>query len=117
MPLTYPSQSQDSYRTAFRDSHAVYDWKAGGMTLRPELRLAWQHEYGTTTDPVTAQFTGANNNFTVDGPEIGRDSLLVGVGMTMLINERTSTYIYYNGEYARTNFLSNTVSGGIRITF
>jgi len=116
VPLHFPSQSQDSYRSAF-GMKAIYDCKAGGVTLRPELRLAWQHEYGTTTYPVTAAFAGANNNFTVTGPQIGRDSLLLGVGMTALWNERVSTYVYYNGEYGRINFLGNTVSGGIRVTF
>jgi hypothetical protein len=36
---------------------------------------------------------------------------------TLILSERVSTYIYYDGEFARTNCLSNNVSGGVRIAF
>ena len=61
--------------------------------------------------------SGAGNSFTVFGPPIGRDSVLVGAGATFILNDRVSTYIYYDGEFARTNYLSNNVSGGVRISF
>ncbi|MBV9644486.1 MAG: autotransporter outer membrane beta-barrel domain-containing protein, partial [Verrucomicrobia bacterium] len=48
---------------------------------------------------------------------IGRDSLLVGAGITVILNDRVSTYLYYDGEFARTNYLSNNVTGGVRISF
>jgi hypothetical protein len=28
-----------------------------------------------------------------------------------------SAYLYYDGEFARTNYLSNNVTGGVRISF
>jgi len=62
-------------------------------------------------------FQGAGNSFTVFGPKIGRDSLLIGVGATVILSERVSSYIYYDGEFARTNYLSNNVFGGVRVTF
>jgi len=44
-PLTFGSQSVDSLTSAF-GIKASYDLKLGGAVVRPELRLAWQHEYG-----------------------------------------------------------------------
>jgi uncharacterized protein with beta-barrel porin domain len=85
--------------------------------------LAWagylaRTEYGDTAYSIVSGFaTGAGNNFTVSGPEIGRDSLLVGASTTVIWNERFSTYIFYDGEVARTNYESHNVSGGVRITF
>jgi len=35
----------------------------------------------------------------------------------VLWNGRVSTYVYYDGELARTNSSSNNVSGGVRIAF
>jgi uncharacterized protein with beta-barrel porin domain len=61
--------------------------------------------------------TGAGNSFTVSGPEIGRDSLLIGAGVSILWSDRISTYVYYDGDVARINYDSNSVSGGVRITF
>jgi autotransporter-associated beta strand protein len=116
-PLSFPSQHQDSLRTAF-GMKASYDWKIGGVIVKPELRAAWQHEYGDASYALESSLEGAGGPlFTVNGPKIGRDSLLLGAGFAVMLNERTSTYVYYDGELARTRFDSQNVSGGIRISF
>ena len=97
---------------------ASYDIQAGGVVIRPEVRAAWQHEFGDSSFALDSRFAnGAGNTFTVRGPEIGDDSLLVGAGVAVLWNERTSTYVYYDGELLRTNYRSNNVSGGMRLSF
>ena len=48
-PLSYPSQHEESFRTAI-GMRGSYDWKIGPIHLVPELRLAWQHEFG---EPIT----------------------------------------------------------------
>ncbi|MBV8276810.1 MAG: autotransporter domain-containing protein [Verrucomicrobia bacterium] len=116
-PLRFGDQSVDSIRTDL-GIKASYDWKIGGILVRPELRVAWQHEYGDSTYSIVANFAnGAGNNFTVNGPPIGRDSLLIGAGVAVLWNDRISTYIYYDGELARTDYDSQSVTAGFRITF
>jgi outer membrane autotransporter protein len=116
-PLTFPDQNTESERTAF-GAKASYDWKVGHITVIPQVSAAWQHEYGATAYSVVASFAnGAGNSFTVNGPQIGRDSLLVGAGATVIWNERVSTYLYYDGEVARTNYQSHNVTGGFRISF
>ena len=49
--------------------------------------------------------------------EIGRDSLLIGAGAAVIFNDRVSVYAYYDGELARTNYSSNNVSAGVRVSF
>jgi autotransporter-associated beta strand protein len=116
-PLKFPDQNTESERTAF-GAKASYEWKVGQIVLIPQVSLAWQHEFGDTAYSIVSGFaTGAGNNFTVTGPEIGRDSLLIGAGATVIWNDRVSTYLYYDGEVARTNYESHNVSGGVRITF
>jgi outer membrane autotransporter protein len=116
-PLAYPGQNAESFRTAL-GMKASYDWKIGPIHLIPELRLAWQHEFGDTEYSLVSSFaSGAGNSFTVTGPEIGRDSMLLGAGFAIHWNDRISTYAYYDGELFRTNYLSNNVSAGVRITF
>jgi autotransporter-associated beta strand protein len=116
-PLTYPDQSTDSWTTAFGvKSH--YDWQVGRVLVRPEITVAWQHEYGDQAYSIVSSFAnGAGTSFTVTGPKIGRDSLLLGAGVAILWSDRISTYVYYDGDLARTNYESNSVTGGIRITF
>ena len=116
-PLKFPDQNTESERTAF-GAKASYEWKVGNITAIPEVRAAWQHEFGSVEYSVVASLaSGAGNSFTVKGPLIGRDSLLIGAGATVILNERVSAYLYYDGEVARTNYLSNNVSGGVRISF
>jgi autotransporter-associated beta strand protein len=116
-PLNFPDQNTESERTAF-GAKASYEFKVGQITVLPQVNAAWQHEFGDTAYSVVAGFaSGAGNNFTVSGPDIGRDSLLVGAGATVIWNERVSTYVFYDGEFARTNYISNNVSAGVRIAF
>ncbi|MBV9275684.1 MAG: autotransporter domain-containing protein [Verrucomicrobia bacterium] len=116
-PLTYPDQSTDSWTTSI-GIKSYYDWQVGHVLVRPEVSLAWQHEYGDNAYSIVAGFAnGAGTNFTVTGPPIGRDSLLVGAGVAVIWSDRVTTYIYYDGDLARTNYQSNSITGGVRITF
>ena len=82
------------------------------------MRAAWQHEFGDSSYAITSRLaSGAGNSFTVSSPQIGDDSLLLGAGFAVLWNERTSTYVYYDGELGRSNYSSNNVSGGVRLAF
>jgi outer membrane autotransporter protein len=117
LPLTFNDQNAESTRTAL-GAKMSYDWHVGHILVRPELRAAWQHEFGDTEYSIVSSFAnGAGNSFTVNGPAIGRDSLLIGAGAAVLLNDRVSVYAYYDGELARTNYSSNNVSAGVRITF
>lgn len=116
-PLSFRSQHQDSLRTAL-GMKASYDWKLGGVVIRPEVRASWQHEYGDTAYQLDASFDNSGSSlFSVNGPELGRDSLLLGAGFAIIWNERTSTYVYYDGELARTNYNAQNVSAGVRLSF
>jgi len=115
-PLDFPGQYQDSLRSAF-GMKASYDWKLGGIVIKPEISAAWQHEFGDSTFAIDSTFAGSSDTFSVNGPRIGRDSLLLGAGFAILWNERTSTYLYYDGQLARTRYDENSVSGGIRVSF
>jgi uncharacterized protein YhjY with autotransporter beta-barrel domain len=117
LPLTFNDQNANSSRTAL-GAKASYDLHAGHVLIRPEIRAAWQHEFGDTANSIVASFAnGAGNSFTVDGPAIGRDSLLIGAGAAVIFNDRVSVYAYYDGELARTNYSSNNVSAGVRLSF
>ena len=116
-PLNISGSTAQSIRSAL-GFKASYDWKVGGLLIKPELRAAWQHEYGESSHAIGATFVnGASNGFLVNGPVIGRDSLLLGAGFAIQCSERCATYLYYDGELARTRFDRNAVSGGVRIAF
>jgi outer membrane autotransporter protein len=116
-PLNIDSQNVESERTAI-GMKASYEWKVGHVIIKPEISAAWQHEFGDQSYSIVSSFAnGAGNSFTVSSPPIGRDSLLIGAGTAVLLNDRLSIYAYYDGELLRTNYQSNDVSAGVRLTF
>ena len=115
-PLDYGSQSADSLRSAI-GMKATYEYRTHGILIRPEMRAAWQHEFGDVQYAISSSLVGGGPAFIVQGAEIGRESLLLGVGVSVLWNERASTYLYYDGELGRTNYSSNNISGGVRLEF
>ncbi|MEP6668965.1 MAG: autotransporter-associated beta strand repeat-containing protein [Chthoniobacter sp.] len=116
-PLNVHGGKGESLRSAF-GLKASYDWKVGGILIKPEIRAAWQHEYGDSAYELGSNFAnGAGNSFTVAGPQLGRDSVLLGAGFAIQFNERMSTYFYYDGELGRKNYQSTSVTGGFRVAF
>jgi outer membrane autotransporter protein len=116
-PLKIDSQNAQSERTAL-GMKASYEWKVGHVIVKPEISAAWQHEFGDQAYSIVASFAnGAGNSFTVTSPQIGRDSLLIGAGATVLLSDRISVYAFYDGELLRTNYESNNLSAGVRMTF
>ncbi len=96
---------------------AAYALNVGSVVIRPEVRAQWKHEYLDSTPEISARFNGADEVFTVNGPKIGRDSLLIDAGASVEFNPSLSIYAYYTGELGRTNYQSNAVNGGFRIAF
>jgi outer membrane autotransporter protein len=116
-PLDIHGGEGESLRTAF-GFKASYDWKVRHIIIRPEFSAAWQHEFGDTVFALNSNFGGSSgSSFLADGPRMGRDSALLGAGISIQLNERVSTYFYYDGELGRKNFESNSVTGGLRVAF
>jgi outer membrane autotransporter protein len=116
-PLAINGQTAESSRTAL-GIRAFYETQICGVAVRPEVKLAWQHEFGDSTYSITSSFASLGGNpFTVTGATIGRDSLLIGAGFSILWTPRFATYVYYDGEVCRTNYSSHNVSGGFRLQF
>jgi hypothetical protein len=85
--------------------------------VRPELRAAWQHECGNVAYSIDSQFASdpAVSSPCTAGPLVKMPSAEREPGRTM--NERVSTYVYYNGQAGGDNYDSHNVSGALRISF
>ena len=68
------------------------------VTMLPELRLRWLHEYGDTDRRVTAAFVGApaGGSFRLSGAEAPRDALLAGLGWTGVVSQRLRIHADYD---------------------
>jgi autotransporter-associated beta strand protein len=113
--LRIDSQSQDSLKSA-AGLRASYAKKMGGVVLIPEVRAQWGHEYLTSTPSINAGFT-SDDSFTVHGPHIGHDSLLLDAGASAQLTPRVAIFGFYGGELFRENYTAHSINGGVRVTF
>ncbi len=116
-PLKIDGRDAESVRSAL-GIRASYDWEVGNVIVKPEIRVAWRHEYGDTTYSLNGSFLDVDcPPFLVSGPETGRDSMLIGAGFAVQCSDRISTYLYYDGEVGRQRYDRHAVSGGVRVAF
>ncbi|TDU71312.1 outer membrane autotransporter protein [Prosthecobacter fusiformis] len=116
-PLSYRDQEQESLRTNL-GAKISYVIPAGRVRITPQARVTWQHEFMDATQSIDSSFaSGPGPVFTVDGPEMGRDSALVTAGVTVQFNPSVAAYAFYTGQLGRTNYDSHNVTVGVRISF
>ncbi len=116
-PLAIQNGSGESLRTAF-GFKASNDWRVGRVLIKPETRAAWQHESGDGAYDLTSSLAnGAGGAFNVNGPQIGRDAALIGAGFAIQWSDRLSTYLYYDGQIGRSNYDSQSITGGMRMAY
>ncbi len=119
IPLHFPDQNQSAYRTnlGFRVAHEQVMKPGEGLTVVPEVRAAWRHDFGDNSYGITSNFIGCDDQFTVHGPWIGSDSAVVDIGLTAYCTQQLSAYIFYQGQFGRDNYNNNAISGGMRFAF
>ena len=79
---------------------ARYQWS--GTRFQPTLDLAWVHAFGDAATQVDARFAAAPtaSAFRVAGPELDRDRLALGLGLTAWTGKHARLDLNYNGEFA-----------------
>jgi hypothetical protein len=86
-------------------------------TLVPEVRAGWQHEFLDASQTLTAQLVGtAASPFAVVGTSFGRDSAVVGVGVSHEFAPGASFFMDYDDQFTG-GFNQNSGSVGIRVKF
>ncbi len=115
-PLHFKRQHQDSLKSTL-GIKASYDFNVCGVTITPEVRAQWLHEYLDSTPAVESSFASGVGSFSVNGAKIGRDGLLLDAGVTAQFNPNLAVFAYYTGDLARSNYTANSVNGGFRISF
>lgn len=116
-PLSFPDQHQESLRSNL-GVRVSYSMPVGRMKLTPQARVSWQHEFLDSTQSIDSSFAaGPCPVFGVNGPEIGRNSLRVSAGLHLQITPNVGAYLFYGGQFVRTNYNSHNVTLGMNINF
>jgi outer membrane autotransporter protein len=91
---------------------------AGGVTLAPELRGRFEHEFLDTQVQTDVNFAGqpAAGQFTVVGATVPRDSVIVGGGLTALLSPWTTAFVDYDFKFNKDQKIHN-LTAGLRFEF
>jgi outer membrane autotransporter protein len=118
-PLRIESQSQDAAHTQlgfkFRYRHLFPDsW----TIITPELQLAWRHDLLDNSISLDSQFASGNGgSFTVTGPEMGRESVIISLGCAVQWRPALNTYLNYTVQRGRSGYDSEFLNLGLRYSF
>jgi outer membrane autotransporter protein len=97
----------------------AYTWVVNkNLTLIPEVRLLWQHEFLNNSRTINSTLQGgAGASFGYVTADPDRDSAYGGAGITARIGDRWTASAFYNVDFGNPNFLSNQVSVGLNFAF
>jgi len=116
-PLSYPDQHQESLRSNL-GVRIAYSTEVGRMTLTPQARVSWQHEFLDSTQSIDSNIAADPGPvLTANGPHIGRDSLLLSAGLHLQITPVVGAYAFYGSQIGRTNYNSHNVTAGVSVRF
>ncbi len=88
-----------------------------GLQVIPQLKIGWQHQYESVALPIDAQFAnGAGGVFRTTGPNVGRDSFLASLGVTVRFSPKIETFLSFDGNFGSA-MQAESVSGGFKINF
>lgn len=118
LDLAVAGQEANSLRSTL-GGRVAYTWKAGRwLTVIPEARMFWQHEFLNNARAIGASLDGGNGaGFDFWTPNPSRDSVFAGVGVTAQIGKTLNASLYYNADFGRQDYVGQMVSAGFNWDF
>jgi outer membrane autotransporter protein len=87
------------------------------VPVLPEISAQWGHEFGDTESQTSSRFAGTTTGiFTVPGQDAGRDSAILGVGLSVYLTDDVTASLSYETEF-RENFNAHNLQVGLRFAF
>ena len=114
--LNVHNVNMDSFRSALGVRLAAQFGKQDGVQFIPALRAVWEHEFADRYADLNASFVGGSGDFNVRGVELGADSGVLGVGLTVAFNKAIQGFVNYDANL-NSQLNSSTVSGGLSISW
>lgn len=118
-PLRIDSQSEDAAHSqlGFRLRYR-YQVADSWTFITPEVSLAWRHDFMDGSISLDSQFAGgAGSSFTVTGPELGSESVIISAGCAVQWKPELNTYLNYTVQRGRSGYDSEYLNLGLRYSF
>ena len=118
LDLAVSQQNVNSLRSSL-GGRVAYTWKLSEkVSLIPEGRLFWQHEFLENSRNIASSLAGGN------GPSFGyatsapsRDAVFAAAGISAQFGENWTAYLYYNADFGRQDYIGHSVSTGLNFKF
>lgn len=115
--MTISQQTAQSLR-ATAGARMAYVWNIQPMTIMPEIRVNYVHEFLDNSRGITNQFaTGGAAPFTIFTGEPDRNYVIAGAGLSMLISQDLSISIDYDATLFRANSMDHNLNAQFRYGF
>jgi outer membrane autotransporter protein len=89
-------------------THVAYTWQATrDLVVVPQVNLSWQHEFLQSPYSINSSVGGANFANLSSTPI--RDFLYTGVGVTLEIQQKWTTSIFYNAAAGNSDLQSQNI--------
>ncbi len=115
--LVVDSETQESLQGRLGIRAAQHRKTESGRTLDWDVSVAWARELKDTASTLMAGLDGASSaTFNIDGPELKRNRVQLGIGLTTDIGQSTTLRFGYDGELASSH-QSHTVNATLSMTW
>jgi outer membrane autotransporter protein len=118
LDLALGQQNANSLRTNL-GARLAYNWEVGSnITLIPEVRAFWMHEFLNNPRNISSALDGGSGpsfDYETDVPY--RDSVFAGAGISAKFGDRWTASVYYNVNFGAANYTNNIISASFNIGF
>ena len=118
LDLAVGSQNTSSLRSSL-GGRVAYLWDVTkGVTLIPEVRAQWMHEFLNNAATISSSLDGGSGpsfDYGTSGPY--RDSVFGGVGVSAKFGERWTASLFYNINFGNIDFTNNIISADLNVSF
>jgi outer membrane autotransporter protein len=119
--LNVGQQDVDSLRSKL-GLRIAHPFTCESVKFTPEVHASWYHEFLDDTSSATTSLEGAPDfgSFVVRTTPRGNDFALVGAGLSATPaswHENVSFFLNYDAQVGQTDFIAQTVDGGVRVDF
>ena len=116
--LALARQNADSLLTTLGGRVAYTLELNKNITLTPEVRMQWNHEFLNNSRNINASLDGGNGesfDFATSDPY--RSSVFSGAGVTARFGKDISGSVFYNVNFGSQHYVNNIISASMNISF
>jgi len=116
--LALGQQNANSLRSNL-GARLAYNWEVGAnITLIPEIRAFWMHEFLNNSRNISSALDGGNGaSFDYETEAPYRNSIFGGVGVSAKVGDRWNASVFYNVNFGSENYTNNIISTSLGFSF